>query len=411
MRVLMVSRCLPLPLHYGDRLILNNLLRELRTLGHRCDLIALCQGPGDFDEVPGSAVLCDEIIPVPERPRSPLQYLWRLGRPFPDAPGQCWQPEMWRAIEERLASVSYDLVHVFGGIQVYEVRNLVRRLPAIIVPYESYTLWLERSQGQARTTLESLRTSAALAVMRRYERLMFSGYDRVVVLTTADRDALRRLAPGLDPAVIPNGVLMRPDSANRRRGRRPTIVFVGNYAYDPNIRAAAALVRDILPFVRAHVPDARIVLVGANPPAAISSLASECVEVTGFVPDVRPYLESADCFAGAITVGAGMKNKILEAMAEATPIVTTPIGCEGIGAVDGRHLLLGRTMAELADGVIRVLQDPALAARLGEAGRRLAAERYSWDEVARRYTALYAEVVAERRQASGRGREAAHGAG
>jgi glycosyltransferase involved in cell wall biosynthesis len=411
MRVLIVSRCLPLPLHRGDRLILYHLLRELRALGHRCDVIALCQHPRDDDDVARSAALCERMVPVAEQARWRVQYLWRLARPLPATAAQSWQPRMWRAIEERLTSARYDLVHVFGGIQVYDFRNLLRGLPAIIVPYESHTLWLERSRRQARSALEALRADLALAVTRRYERFMFNGYDRVVVLTGADRDALSRLSPGLNVAVIPNGVLCRPREADRRPAGPPTLVFVGNYDYDPNVRAAVALARDILPSVRGRIPDARAVLVGANPPPAVTSLVNDTVEVTGFVPDVRPYLESAACFVGAIAVGAGMKNKILEAMAEAVPVVTTPIGGEGIDATAGRHLLLGSTVPELADAVIRVLGDPALAARLGEAGRQLVEERYSWREVAARYAALYAEVVAGRRRtAASRVREAQHGA-
>jgi glycosyltransferase involved in cell wall biosynthesis len=411
MRVLIVSRCLPLPLHHGDRLIVYHLLRELRALGHGCDLVVLCQQPLDTDVVARSSALCDRLVPVAERARSAMQYVRRLARPFPVAPGQCFQPEMWRAVDERLRSERYDVVHVFGSFQVYEIRNLVRHLPAIIVPYESHTLWLERLRRQARTPLEALRTDLTLALTRRYERVMFSGYDRVVVLTEADRDALHRLAPDLRLAVIPNGVVCGARGARRRPAERPTLVFVGNYGYDPNVRAAAALARDILPAVRARVRDARAVLVGANPPPAVTSLASDTVDVTGLVPDVRPYLRSAACFVGAIMVGAGMKNKVLEAMAEATPVVTTPIGCDGIDAVAGRHLLLGSTLPELTDAVVRVLGDPALAGRLGEAGQQLAEAQYSWGEVAARYSALYGEVVAERRVAIAPTRGTTHAAG
>jgi glycosyltransferase involved in cell wall biosynthesis len=303
---------------------------------------------------------------------------------------------MWRAIASRLASRAYDVAHLFGGIQVFEFREIVRRLPCLIAPYESHSLFLSRALRDARTFAERARTAAALVVARRYERVIFRGYDRVVVVADADREALSRLSPGLRVCVIPNGVQVDAGVSASRSRPAATLVFVGNYAYVPNQRAALALVTGVLPRVKAQVPEAQLLLVGAAPPAALQRLARADVEVTGQVPDVRPYLARATCFVAPMTQGAGLKNKVLEAMAAGVPVVTTPLGAGGLAVRDGEHLLIGGDAVGLAQAVVRLLRDPSLQHRLGTAGQQLVRERYSWAEAAARYEALYRETIAER---------------
>jgi glycosyltransferase involved in cell wall biosynthesis len=395
MEILFASRCFPSPPHYGDRLILYHLLQELRARGHACDVVAFHQSAADLGERDRSAALCRELEPVVEQPRSVIRYLTRLGRPFPDRAELCWNPAMWRALARRLAARRYDVVHLFGGIQVYEVRDLVRRVPTVIVPYESHALWMERAVSAATSVKERLVRRLKLAVVRRYERVMYVGFDRVVVLTNADRDAIARLAPDLPIVVIPNGVEPRPAGA-AGTAVEPILLFVGNFEYEPNVDAAVTLVTRILPLVRSRVPNARVQLVGTSPPPALRKLAAPDVEVTGWVADIGPLLAGAGCMVAPLTQGAGMKNKVLEAMAAGVPVATTPIGCDGLAAADGEHLVCRADVPSLADGVVRILTDPRLRARLGEAGRRYVREHHSWTDVAARYESLYRTMIAAR---------------
>jgi glycosyltransferase involved in cell wall biosynthesis len=396
LRILFVSRCLPLPLHRGDRLILRHLLAALQDAGHRTDVIAFVAGEDDPGVVEASAPLCRRLVTVPERPRSPFDYLVRLVRPFPGSARACWNRGMWGAIEACLAGSRFDVVHFFGGIQVYEFRNAVRPRPAIICPYESHSLFLERALAGEAHGGWRIRTRAALAVTRRYERVMFDGFDRVVVLAPHDAEALARLAPALPVVVIPNGVALEPLAREPDAGGRPLLLFTGNLSFAPNVAAAVVLVREVLPAVKTRHPGARVALVGANPPAAVSSLAGPDVEVTGFVEDIRPHLARASCFVAPLTQGTGMRNKVLEAMAAGVPVVSTPLGCEGIGAIDGRHALVAAGSKALADQVARLLDAPSFAAVIGAAGQSLVRSRFTWPGVADRYVQLYREVIAAR---------------
>jgi glycosyltransferase involved in cell wall biosynthesis len=232
-----------------------------------------------------------------------------------------------------------------------------------------------------------------LMVARRYESFMFDVCDRVVVVSEADRRMFESLPSALRTVVIPNGV-DRVDVT--RTDRSMEIVFVGNFGYTPNQRAATTLATEILPRVRTEVPEARLALVGADPPPAIAALAGDFVRVTGWVPDVVPCLARAACFVAPMTRGAGIKNKVLEAMAAGVPVVTTPMGNDGIEATDGVEILLAATIEDIVRQTVRVLRDQTFGSRIGAAGQDRVRRRHAWPAIVARYEALYTEVVSER---------------
>ena len=229
---------------------------------------------------------------------------------------------------------------------------------------------------------------------RAFERRIFAGFERVILNAAPDERCLRELAPDLPTAVIPQGVDPPAEAVPIERRAHAAMVFVGNFSYAPNRDAARRLVDEILPRVRARVPQATLTLVGADPPPWLCRLRGDGVEVTGAVPDVFPWLGRARVFVAPLAWGAGMKNKTLEAMACGTPVVATPLSCDGIDVADGEHVLLARTADEVAEAAVRVLTDDLLAARLARAARDLVLRRYGWPLVIERYEALYAELAA-----------------
>jgi glycosyltransferase involved in cell wall biosynthesis len=303
---------------------------------------------------------------------------------------------MWEAIHHRLAPGRYDFVHFFGGVQVYEFRNLVARsLPTVIAPYDSYSLFLERAMAAARRPVDRVQRRAELWMARRYERTMYRGFGRVVVVTENDAACLRRLVPDLPTVVIPNGV---DDSFYRpveNADRPPRLVFVGNMTYPPNVAAAVMLITEILPRVAAQISGVSVTIVGPHPPTQLTALRREQVEITGWVPDVRPQLARSACFVSPLTQGTGIRNKILEAMASGLPVAATPLSCEGIQVRDGEDVLLGRDPDELAAAAIRLLRDESLRRRIAEGGQRLVRRDHTWSQAADRYEALYDAVGSE----------------
>jgi glycosyltransferase involved in cell wall biosynthesis len=137
--------------------------------------------------------------------------------------------------------------------------------------------------------------------------------------------------------------------------------------------------------VRRRVPDARVTIVGKNPPPEVLALAQQeaNVEVAGNVRDVVPYFRGAHVLAVPLEAGGGTRLKILEAFAAGLPVVSTPVGCEGIDGVHEEHLLVA-DRPQFADAIVRSLLDPAAAGERAGRAQQLAEECYDWSAVGRR---------------------------
>ncbi|MBN2305394.1 MAG: glycosyltransferase [Anaerolineae bacterium] len=400
MDLLLISRCPPFPIYHGDRLIPFHLARELSSRRCQIDLLAFYDRPEDLAEVPRYEQYFHEVVLIREPRRTPRQYWYRNVNPgsrFPRRAEESWSPEMWRAIQRRIQERPYDLVHVFGGIQVYEYWRLVNQLPNIIVPYESYSLWLERAIQQENRLLPRLIKRFQSRMSRSFESWMFDQYERTVVLTNKDADMLKTLNPRTATATIPNGVDVDYFTSTGHEPDEPVLLFTGNYDYAPNLDAALRLVRTIFPRVKAAVPNARLYLVGGNPPPELLAYASESVEIPGRVPDLRSYFEYSLIFVSPLRLGAGIKNKVLEALAMETNVVATPLSCDGIPVLSGQHVLLGITDDDLVNAIFRLFKDATLRRQLRQNGRQLIEQQFTWRRVTDMYEALYHNVIQARR--------------
>jgi glycosyltransferase involved in cell wall biosynthesis len=228
----------------------------------------------------------------------------------------------------------------------------------------------------------------------RYEQRVLRGMDAVVVLTTRDAGATSRTAPRVRVEQIPLGVVVPPRPLDTA-GRVPAqVLYFGNFAHPPNVDAAVRLVNAIAPRVRARIPEVAIVLAGEAPPPELRSLADASVSVTGEVPSMEPYLDAAAVVAVPLRQGGGMRVKVLEAFAAGKAVVATRLALEGIGVVDGEHVLVADDDESFADAVVSLLHDPSRRARIGAAAREWATHAQSWDAVAERYSALYDGLLA-----------------
>lgn len=186
--------------------------------------------------------------------------------------------------------------------------------------------------------------------------------------------------------VVPNGVdcgAFETPSTAERTGV-PTILYVGSCSWAPNLSAVRFLVAEVLPLVRRRLPDVRLTLVGKHPPAELLALTrrDDHVTIAANALDVRPYLRDAHVLAVPLQTGGGTRLKILEAFAAGLPVVSTPVGCEGIPAIDGEHLLVADRPA-FAETIIQLLRDPVRARDLAHRARRLARE-YDWGTIGAR---------------------------
>jgi sugar transferase (PEP-CTERM/EpsH1 system associated) len=268
--------------------------------------------------------------------------------------------------------------------------NLPRRLPCPSVLFTHNVeseIWRRHAETRTNPVARAL-YEQQYARMLRFERRALAKFDRVLVVSAADRDTFARIYPGAIrdvAAVIPTGVdseFFSPSPTPSAPDAR-SIVFTGSMDWLPNEDAMLFFCRDVLPAIRAAEPAASLTIVGRAPTPAVRQLASQQgVAVTGRVDDVRPYLDAAAAFVVPLRVGGGTRLKIFEAMSMGKAVVSTTIGAEGLDVTPGSHLLVADEPGAFAQAVVSVLRDVPLRRHLEQAGRSLVVQQYDWSAVA-----------------------------
>ena len=223
---------------------------------------------------------------------------------------------------------------------------------------------------------------------RRLELAIARAADRVVAITEDERVRLLDEAPGLDVRVLPNihSVVEQAPGVDARRD----LFFIGGFQHQPNVDAMLYFANEILPLVRARLPDVKLRIVGSHMPDSIRALQSSAIEAVGYVEDVEPCFAQARVFVAPLRHGAGMKGKIGQSLSQGLPVVTTGIGAEGMGLRHGVEALIADDPDEFAAAVVRLYQDQALWAELSAAGLALMRDRYSKTAVSRQLQDLLA---------------------
>jgi glycosyltransferase involved in cell wall biosynthesis len=170
-------------------------------------------------------------------------------------------------------------------------------------------------------------------------------------------------------------------------------------SYHANITMTRFLVEEIMPHVWASRPDVKVTIVGKDPAREVMTLAQNpAVTVTGTVADIRPYLQRATLAAAPVTYGVGIQNKVLEAMACATPVVATPQVVTALTAVAGRDLLVAQEPVEFARAVLALLQDDTRREAIGRAGRAYVESHHDWAAITVRLEHIYCRFMNQSRQ-------------
>jgi polysaccharide biosynthesis protein PslH len=235
----------------------------------------------------------------------------------------------------------------------------------------------------ARTHAQAARWPASWASKRfaaSYQRLESEWLPRFDVILTASEEDRRRVDHP-DVRVFPNALpeIPRPNMVGANATERDVIVFSGNLEYHPNVEAVRWFRQQIWPRVRDEAPEIEWQLLGSNPEAVARFTGGDPrIRVVGPVEDAIASLAEGKVCLAPLLSGSGTRFKILEAWAAGRAVVSTTLGAEGLGARDGEHLLLADDPADFANAVLRLLKEPALRARVGDAGWALYRERFTW---------------------------------
>ncbi|MFL6256701.1 MAG: glycosyltransferase [Pyrinomonadaceae bacterium] len=242
------------------------------------------------------------------------------------------------------------------------VLGTIRRAdPRVKVIFDTVDLHFVRLAREAELTGDRALAREAER-SRKLETRLARMSDLVWFASSTDLDVMEREGPGVPSAVIPT--IHRTHARGLPFSEREHLLFVGNFRHRPNEDGVRFFVREVLPKVRETLPRVELLVVGDGAPQEFSRLAAEGVRLLGYVPDVDPLFAHARVFVAPIRFGAGIKGKIGEALAYALPLVTTPVGAEGMSLRDGEEALIADTAEEFAASVVRLYRDAELWQRL-----------------------------------------------
>lgn len=361
----------------------------LARLAPRHDITLLAfvdpEDEGMQGELPEGLTAVHQVAKTPWRPDDPLALLPRT------VAGGFSNPAFADAIAQRLAADRYDLVQY----EFIEMAHLIPRVavPTILTVHQvafagERLMWRQQGRGVRR---------GAIALHRYLRELDFElravqRAHHVITVSPEDAARLLRFRPGLRISVSPLGVdcaHFRPPPTSA--SHETELLFVGNFDHPPNADAVEFLVRDVLPRIGRA---ARLRVVGRGVTPTVASLARPgVVEIVGPVADVRQHLVRAAISVAPVRFGTGMRGKVLEALAMGRPVVTTPVGAEGLGALPGRHLLVADDADGFARAIRRLLEDEGLAHELAAAGRSFVETHFDWDAVAAGHEKIYERVL------------------
>jgi glycosyltransferase involved in cell wall biosynthesis len=417
LNILFLTQIIPSPPDAGPKVKTWHVLRYLVERGHRVTLASFVRSE-EAAHVETLRQLCHAVYTVPIHRSRPADLFYWLrshltGRPFlieRDDIGA-----MHNLARRILSTEAIDAIHA-DQLTMTQFALRARNGPDLLGHNgtsctQTVPVLIFDAHNAVWTIVDRVRRNASLFLkpvlaleaqrIKRYEGCIVREFDHTLAVTEIDRRALLDAAASKfngfrptmpDIAVIPIAVDAGQLQPITRAPGSVNILTLGTLHYPPNADGIRWFMQEIFPLIQERIPEVTLTIIGKNPPKDFLARASQepySIKVTGYVPDLTPYMGKAAIMVVPVRAGGGMRVRILEAFAHAIPVVTTSIGLEGIDAQPGVEVLIGDTRADFAAAAFRLLQDESLQSRLAANGRRLVEQRYDWQVVLKQMDAVY----------------------
>ncbi len=318
---------------------------------------------------------------------------------------QGYVPDLLRAVESEVFTGEYDLVD-YHYVSMFPYRSRAA-VPRVMTVHEERFAAKLANYGQASADgvaierLDDLLRAfyfSAVSLPRAFSHLIaFTPEDARVVSHFQNTAKVYLNGISVDMATFDP-----PSDFGPVAGDPPKLVVLGNYRHPPNVDSAKFFARRVMPGIWQRFPRAEFHIVGGFPPRELKRMAEEepRIILSGFVDDFRPRVREAAVFVAPIFTGAGMRVKILEAMACAAPVVATRLAMSGIDAAHGEQFLAAESASEFVEACCRCIEQPDLGRRIGDHGRELMTEKYNHQRLGDEREAIWYEVIADWQAAS-----------
>jgi sugar transferase (PEP-CTERM/EpsH1 system associated) len=402
-RILWLKTELLHPVDKGGKIRTYHMLKELKR-EHHITYLTLDDGTAAPDARSLAAEYCHELVCVPHRQRAKFsagfygELALNLVSGLPYALQKYVSAPMRQQIAERAGRDDFDVLvcdFLTPGVNVPEDVSCA----AVLFQHNVEALIWRRHYEVQTNPIKKAYLRDQWRKTRNFERAACRRFDYVVAVSREDRELMQREYGVASVADVPTGVdtdFFRPRGVEQREPHN--LVFTGSMDWLPNEDAIRYFTEQIMPRIKAKVPDVTLTVVGRNPSPGLLEL-SRCdpsIKTTGRVEDVRPFMERAAVYVVPLRIGGGTRLKIYEAMAMEKAIVSTTVGAEGLPVRDGSELLLADTPEAFAGAVVQLLTDEDAARQLGARAAATVRSSFGWDKVAESFAKICQDALAGR---------------
>ena len=395
MRIAYLAQRVPYPPDRGDKIATYNQVRYLSDR-HEVEVFCLVQNERDIEHARTLSRIVAAVRTARVSALGALRHCASdLLRSEPLTLGLCRADALAREFAAAHRERAFDAALVYSSSMAQYVERFAA-LPRVMEFADLDSQKWEQYAARSRWPLRAVYARESRSLLA-YERRIARAFGHVVMCTHKELADAKLLMPGIPASCIANGVdldFFSPVDVPRRAGN---LVFTGVMDYRPNVDGVVWFVEEVLPRLRECVAGATLTICGARPNRRVRALArTRGVEVTGRVPDVRPYLARAAACVVPLRMARGIQNKLLEAMAMGLPCVAARQCAEGLLPEALAAVRVADDAPQFAAAVAELLDDGATAARLGRAARRIVEEHYRWDRQLGQLERILARHVADK---------------
>ncbi|MBU1101710.1 MAG: glycosyltransferase [Bacteroidetes bacterium] len=281
-----------------------------------------------------------------------------------------------------LENRQFDLIYIAFWFIAEHFIDIIRKMtPDTMVLIDTVDIHYLREKRQAEISkIKAVFLQAEDTKKRELE--VYKKADMIVTVTEDDRKEIKKYISKKPIFLLPN--VHEIVKVNIPFSERNGLLFVGNFNHNPNADAVLYFIREIYPIILKKIPSIIFYIVGNNPPEEIKRLNSKNIIVTGWVPEIKPYLDKCRVSVVPLRFGAGMKGKVGETLSNGVPMVSTSIGAEGIGIENNVHSFITDESKEFAEFTVKLYQDETIWSQFSKNGKKLIDSNYSCENIRRK---------------------------
>lgn len=395
MKILLLTQVLPYPPDSGPKVKTWNVLKYLAQ-HHEVTLVSFVRGDQSA-EIAHLKTICHAVhtVPIERKAVDDIGYLVKSvlsNQPFLMVRDD--RANMRQLLDQLCAQTQFDIAHA-DQLNMAQYAEQIPGAAAILDAHNALWLLYKRLADTLGWGPQKLIYSRDWRLLKKYEGRICREFDGILAVSQEDKMALEEaIGQPREMTVIPIAVDLDELPLIERNPNADHILHIGTMYWPPNIDAVNWFIEDVLPIIHRSRPQTVFDIVGLRPPQELVEKGKQDprLNVTGYVETTEPYYQMAGAFIVPVRAGGGMRVKILNALAQGMPLVTTTLGCEGIAVTHEKDVLIADTPQAFAEAILRLLDDRDLAERLGRNGRELIRTTYDYRAACRPIDDLYRNV-------------------